>query len=107
MTMFDAVNGITLQRLEESLRVIYNLDVYQDYKDAQILYQYPDQTDINTSRLAKTPIREALQGQLRIGDRYAYWVEIAQPKEGKAITGNITVLLKADLDKLETELRTR
>ena len=107
MTMFDAVNGITLQRLEESLRVIYNLDVYQDYNDAQILYQYPDQTDINTSRLAKTPIREALQGQLRIGDRYAYWVEIAQPKEGKAITGNNTVLLKADLDKLETELRTR
>jgi hypothetical protein len=34
MTMFDAVNGITLQRLEESLRVIYSLDVYQNYNDA-------------------------------------------------------------------------
>ena len=107
MTMFDAVNGITLPRLEESLRVIYSLDVYQDYNDAQIVYQYPNQSDINTSRLAKTPIREALQGELRVGDRYAYWVEIAKPKAGKAITGNITVLLKADLGKLETELRTR
>ncbi len=107
MTMFDAVNGITLQRLEESLRVIYSLDVYQDYNDAQIVYQYPNQSAINTARLAKTPIREALQGELRVGDRYAYWVEIAQPKEGKAITGKITVLLKADADKLETELRTR
>jgi hypothetical protein len=107
MTMFDAVNGITLQRLEESLRVIYNLDVYQDYTDAQIVYEYPNQSVINTARLEKTPIREALQGALRVGDRYAYWVEIAQPKAGKAIIGKITVLLKADLDKLETELRTR
>ncbi|MTJ10306.1 MULTISPECIES: hypothetical protein [unclassified Anabaena] len=107
MTMFDAVNGITLQRLEESLRVIYGLDVYQDYNDAQIVYQYPNQSAINTARLARTPIREALQGELRVGDRYGYWIEIAQPKQGKAITGKITVLLKADLDKLETELRTR
>ncbi|MDD1416398.1 hypothetical protein MEN41_17790 [Dolichospermum sp. ST_con] len=107
MTMFDAVNGITLQRLEESLRVIYSLDVYQDYNDAQIVYQYPNQSNISTSRLAKTPIREALQGELRLGDRYAYWVEIAKPSGKKAIVGNITVLLKADLGKLETELRTR
>jgi hypothetical protein len=107
MTMFDAVNGVTLQRLEESLRVVYSLDVYQDYSDAQVVYQYPNQSAINTARLAKTPIREALQGELRIGDRYAYWVEIAQPREGKAITGKITVLLKTDLNKLETELRTR
>ena len=107
MTMFDAVNGITVARLEESLRVIYGLDVYRDYNDAQVVYQYPNQSAINTARLAKTPIREALQGELRIGDRYAYWVEIAQPKQGKAITGKITVLLKADIDKLETELRSR
>jgi hypothetical protein len=107
MTMFDAVNGIELTRLEEALRVIYNLEVYQDYKDAQIVYEYPDRSEINTARLAKTPIREALQGELRVGDRYAYWVEIAQPREAKAITGKITVLLKADLNKLETELRTR
>jgi hypothetical protein len=84
MTMFDAVNGITVARLEESLRVIYGLDVYQDYNDAQVVYQYPNQSAINTARLAKTPIREALQGELRIGDRYAYWVEIAQPKQVKS-----------------------
>ncbi|BAZ86559.1 hypothetical protein [Dolichospermum compactum] len=52
-------------------------------------------------------LKQSLKGELRIGDRYGYWVEIAQPKEGKAIIGKITVLLKADIDKLETELRTR
>jgi hypothetical protein len=107
LTIFDAVNGITVKRLQESLRIIYNLDVYQDYDEAQIIYQYPSQSEINTDRLAKIPLREAIQGELRVGERYAYWLEIAQPKQGKAIIGNITVLLKADANKLEAELRTR
>jgi hypothetical protein len=107
ITMYDAVNGVTFARFQESLRIIYGLDIYQDFKRAQMLYEYPNQSAINAARFAKTPIREALRGELRVGDRYAYWVEIAQPKNGKAFTGQITVLLKSDLEKLETELRNR
>lgn len=107
MTMYDGVNGVTIQRLEESLRVIYGIDIYQDYNRAQVVYEYPNQSAINQARLTKTPIREALKGELRLGDRYAYWVEIAQPQEGKALSGKMTVFLKSDLDKLEAELRTR
>lgn len=107
MTMYDGINGITFQRFQESLRVIYGLDIYQDYSRAQVIYQYPNQSAINSARLAKTPLREALRGELRVGDRFAYWVEVPQPKTGKAITGQMTVLLKADLDKLEAELRNR
>jgi hypothetical protein len=106
-TMYDAINGMTLERLQESLRVIYSLDIYQDFKRAQVLYEYPDQSAINSARMAKTPIREALKGELRVGDRYAYWLEVAQPRNGKAFTGQMTVLLKSDLDKLEAELRNR
>jgi hypothetical protein len=105
--MYDGVNGVTLQRLEESLRIIYGVDIYQDYNRAQIVYDYPNQSAINQARLAKTPIREALTGELRVGDRYAYWIEIAKPREGKALSGKVTVFLKSDLDKLEAELRTR
>ncbi|MBD2294709.1 hypothetical protein H6G06_14770 [Anabaena sphaerica FACHB-251] len=107
MTMYDGVNGVTVQRLEESLRVIYSPDIYQDYNRAQVVYEYPNQSAINQARLAKTPIREALKGELRVGDRYAYWIEIAKPREGKALSGKVTVFLKSDLDKLEAELRTR
>lgn len=107
LAMYDAVNGMSLQRLQESLRVIYGLDIYQDFKNAQTVYEYPNQSAINSARFAKTPIREALKGELRIGDRYAYWLEIAQPLNGKAFTGQMTVLLKSDLDKLEAELRNR
>jgi hypothetical protein len=107
MTMFDAVNGVTLARLEEILRVIYSLDIYQDYNNAQVVYQYPTQTSVNAARLAKRPLQEALRGELRVGDRFAYWIEIPQPKQGKAISGQISVLLKSDVDKLQTELKTR
>ncbi|MEA5507524.1 hypothetical protein VB735_31415 [Halotia wernerae UHCC 0503] len=107
LAMYDAINGMSFQRLQSSLRVIYGLNIYQDFNRAQVMYEYPNQSAVNSARHAKTPIREALRGELRVGDRYAYWMEIAQPKTGKAFTGQITVLLKTDLDKLEAELRTR
>lgn len=107
ISMYDAINGMSFARLQESLRVIYGLEIYQDYDRAQVVYQYPNQKVVNSARLAKTPIREALKGELRVGDRYVYWVEIAQPKTGKAFTGQMTVLLKTDLDKLENELQVR
>ncbi|MBE9198005.1 MULTISPECIES: hypothetical protein [unclassified Nodularia (in: cyanobacteria)] len=107
LAMYDAINGMSFQRLQESLRVIYGLDIYQDFNRAQVVYEYPNQSAINSARMARTPIREALQGELRVGDRYVYWLEIAQPQDSKAFTGQMTVLLKADLDKLESELRNR
>jgi hypothetical protein len=107
IAMYDAINGMTINRLQETLRIIYGLDIYQDFNHAQLIYEYPNQSAINSARLARTPIREALRGELRVGDRYAYWVEVAQPKNGKAFTGQMTVLLKGDLDKLEAELRNR
>lgn len=107
IAMYDAINGMTFARLQESLRVIYGLEIYQDYDRAQVVYQYPSEKVVNSTRFAKTPIREALKGELRVGDRYVYWVEIAQPKTGKAFTGQMTVLLKTDLDKLEKELQIR
>jgi hypothetical protein len=107
LTMYDGVNGVTIERLEESLRIIYGTDVYQDYNRAQVIYEYPNQNTINRARLAQTPLREALTGELRIGDRYAYWIEVAKPRNSKALTGRVTVFLKSDVDKLLAELKTR
>ena len=107
ISMYDAINGMSIDRLKESLRIIYGLDIYQDFKGAQVTYEYPNQSAINAARFAKTPVREALKGELRVGSRYAYWVEVAEAKNGKAFTGQMTVFLKSDIDKLEEELRNR
>lgn len=107
ISLFDMINGVTQERLEESLRVIHGIDIYQDYQRAQVIYDYPTQVTIDEARNQNVPLLAALEGQLRAGDRYAYWVEIAQTREGYAYTGQINVFLKEDLDKLEVELRNR
>ncbi len=106
-TLFDMINGVTQPRLEESLRAIYGPAIYQDYSRAQAIYTYPSRSDLAQAQNQKAPLMAALQGELRSGDRYAYWVEIAQTKEGYAYSGQITVFLKQDIDKLEAELRNR
>lgn len=106
-SLFDMTNGVTKERLEESIRTIYGLNVFQDYAQAQIVYAYPGPTVVDQSINQRTPLLEALQGELRSGDRFAYWLELAQTRQGYAYSGQITVFLKEDLDKLETELRNR
>lgn len=101
LSLYDAINGVTLARLEESLRTIYGADIYRDFAQAEIVYEYPRPGAMS----GENPIKDALRGQLRVGDRFAYWTEIAQPQNNKSYTGQLTVFLKSDLEKLTTELR--
>jgi hypothetical protein len=107
ITLFDIVNGVTRDRLEETLRVIYGPDISQDYAQARVLYTYPDPQRLSQAQNQNAPLVSALQGELREGDRFAYWLEIAQNQAGLAYTGQITVFLKDDINKLNTELQTR
>jgi hypothetical protein len=107
MTFFDAINGMTLARLRESLRVIYGATVYEDYDRAQLVYDYPVPETLDLARRQNRSLLELQQGELRLGERYAYWLEITKNNGDKAFNGQITVFLKEDLKKLETELRAR
>jgi hypothetical protein len=107
LSIFDMINGVTRDRLEESLRVIYGLDVYQDYERANLVYSYPGEATAYQARRRATPLMTALQGELRMGNRYAYWTEVAENRNGQAYAGHVAVFFKSDLTKLETELRNR
>jgi hypothetical protein len=104
---FDMINGVTLDRLQESLRVIYGLPIYQDYQRANVTYAYPSPETKELARRLNRPLLAAQQGELRVGDRYAYWTEVTETDSGKAFNGHMTIFLKEDLDKLEAELRDR
>src|SRR5207237_71406 len=41
MSFYDKINGVTLDRLKESLRVIYGPAIYQDFDQAKVVYDYP------------------------------------------------------------------
>lgn len=107
LMLFDMQNGVTQERLKESLRAIYGLEVSQDFDRAQVVYAYPSEVTIQQAIAQNNPLLASLQGELRRGSRYAYWLEIAQTPEGLAYAGRITLLLRNDVDLLEAEIRNR
>jgi hypothetical protein len=107
LKLFDVQNGVTKARLEESLRAIYGLDITQDFDRAQSIYTYPTAATVRTGESQSKPVLGALQGEIRKGARYAYWVEVAGNAANKANSGRITVFQHRDIDKLEAEIRNR
>lgn len=107
LSFYDVVNGVTPERLKESLRVIYGLEIYQDYERARLVYLYPSPETVDLARRQNRPLLAAQQGQLLLGERFAYWLEVIKTDKGKNLNGQITVFLKEDLDKLQTELSSR
>ncbi|MFN5764778.1 MAG: hypothetical protein ACK470_10295 [Pseudanabaena sp.] len=103
--IFDIINGVTRSRLEESLRSIYGPDIMRDYATAKRVYAYPTVAMLQRSQSKNaSPILRALQGELRQGKKYAYWVELLQNGKGSSNSGQITVFELDSLPKLEQEL---
>ncbi len=107
LTLFDILYGVTEARLEESLRSIYGSAIYREFKTAKIVYAYPTEDAVQKALKAKQPIAAALKGELRQGQNFAYWVEIARNPEGLNYSGKVMVFLPEDLPKLEGELKGR
>ena len=105
---FDIINGVTRSRLEESLRSIYGPEIMRDYAMAKRVYAYPTVAMLQRSQAKNaSPILRALQGELRQGKKYGYWVELLQNGKGSANSGQITVFELQSLPKLEQELSNR
>lgn len=107
ISLFDMVNGVTRARLEESLRAIYGAQIYDDYTRAGVVYAYPDPATVGKATNRDTPLLSGLTGEVREGDRYAYWLELARRPNGVTYTGKMVVFLRDDIPKLAAELKTR
>lgn len=107
VALFDTVNGVSQARMEESLAIIYGEDLYQDYRQASVVLRYPTPEMLSQADNLNRPLLRYAQGELRQGERYAYWVETVQTPDGKPQNGQIMVLLLEDLPKLTAELQGR
>lgn len=107
MTLFDMTNGVTPDRLASTLRSIYGDEIYQDFVQGNLVYRYPSEVQQQAAANRDTPLLEFVQGEVRQGDRFAYWIETAQTSSGEAYSGQIHVFLLEDINKLEAELRDR
>jgi hypothetical protein len=103
-SLFDVQNGITQARLEESLRAIYGLEVGKDFDRATVAYHYP----IDKSPkfvVGKGYRNNYLQGEVRKGEQFGYWLELAQTEKGVAYSGRIAVFLLDDLESVVTKVQ--
>lgn len=107
ISLFDMVNGVSPSRLEESLEIIYGPNLYQDYLQANVIYRYPSPELLNQAENRNAPLRRFVQGEVRQGDQFAYWVETVQTPSGIPQNGQISVFLLEDLPKLTDELEQR
>ena len=89
--LVDYDEPVSIARLEESLRTLYGPDTYADYRRAQSVYSYVTETG-------------TIQGEVRLGQAYAYWVEITPDLNGVVTTGKLNVLLPEDVNRLQRYL---
>ena len=93
--LVDIIDGVSKTRLEESLRRIYGADILRDYEQAERVLLYPSaETPAYTNQYL------VIQGELFVGDRFAYWVELTSDTLGRIETGRITLLLQEDAPAL-------
>ncbi len=90
--LVDYEQPVTIARLEESLRTLYGPDTYADYRRAQSVYSYVSESS-------------TIQGEVRLGNLYAYWVEVTPDANGVSTTGKLNVLLTEDIERLQRYLQ--
>lgn len=100
--LYDTVNGVGAEQFEEALRSIYGAEIYTDYRQGQTLYIYPNEA----SPLSINPDLR-LVGEVREGDRFAYWLELASDAQGHIYSGRMAIFLKEDLPLLRDQLEGR
>ncbi len=107
LTIFDMLYGVTEARLEESLRSVYGATVHRDFQTAKVLHTYPTNEAVQKAIKANQPIAAALEGELRKGQTFAYWVEVTRNPDGLNYGGKVIVFLPEDLPKIESEIKAR
>ncbi|MGB5971888.1 MAG: hypothetical protein WBG38_01145, partial [Nodosilinea sp.] len=100
-SLTDHANPIDGDRLDESLRAIYGQEIFNDYRQAEVLIRYPAR---GARPAAADNPNLVLRGEVREGEQFAYWQEIAYDRAGTAYLGRMAVFLKADLPALQTQL---
>lgn len=100
-TLVDSISGVSIERLEDSLRNLYGAEVFADYRRAQSVLVY------SPGRLEDRGTERAIRAQVFEGDLYAYILEIIPNPNGSVHTGTVSVMLKEDVPALRTAVRSR
>ncbi|MEL6814159.1 MAG: hypothetical protein AAFP03_05010 [Cyanobacteria bacterium J06598_3] len=98
-TLVDIISGVSIERLEDSLRTLYGAEVYADYRRSQTVLVY------SGDRTEERGTAQASRAQLLEGELYAYLVEVMPNDNGIIETGAVSVMLKEDVPAFRDSVR--
>ncbi|MBE9062446.1 hypothetical protein [cf. Phormidesmis sp. LEGE 11477] len=101
LTLVDIVSGVSIPRLEDSLRSIYGAEIFADYRRAESLLVF------STDRPEDRGTDGLMRSHLLEGDLYGYLLELMPNEDGELQTGAVTVMLKENAAALAENLRDR
>ncbi|WP_159789066.1 hypothetical protein [Sodalinema gerasimenkoae] len=96
LEVLDYNNGVTSERLIEAVRGVYGLDLYQDYRNAELIYDYVSPTGPGG--------QDKRRGQLWQGDRFGYWLELTERDGEEPVLGKLALILLDDIPTVQTDL---
>lgn len=96
LEVLDYNNGVTSERLIEAVRGIYGLDLYQDYRNAELIYDYVSPTGPTGQHQRR--------GQLWQGDRFGYWLELTERDGEEPVLGKLALILLDDIPTVQADL---
>lgn len=100
-TLVDLINGVSVAKLEDALRMLYGARVFADYRRAESVLVYSSGSP-ESRGTARSP-----RAQLSEGELYAYIVEVIPDVDGTIHTGTVTVMLKEDIPPLKAALEAK
>lgn len=100
-TLVDLINGVSVSKLEDALRMLYGAQVFADYRRAESVLVY------SPGRMEDRGTDRSPSAQLTEGDLYAYIIEVIPDVDGVIHTGTVTVMLKEDIPPLKAALEAK
>lgn len=100
-TLVDLINGVSVSKLEDALRMLYGAQVFADYRRAESVLVY------SPGRIEDRETARSPRAQLTEGELYAYIIEVIPDVDGTIHTGTVTVMLKEDVLPLQAALEDR
>lgn len=106
MTFF-APEGISPDQLEQSIRDIYGPEIAADLEGAEEVLRYPSPEILAAPITDETFLQRAIQGVIKQGGQFVYWLELTQNRDGTVQQGQAVVFEPEWVPKVQREIEER
>ncbi len=104
---FYAPNGLTAADLEQAIQRIYGDEITADLQQSPEVLRYPSEAVLSAPPTDQNQLQRAIQGVVRQGSLFIYWLELTQNPDGRVQQGQVVIFEPEWLPKIQSELAQR